>query len=84
VADSTDLSDTIATEAAAPQSSAADGQSASGRPIGDLIQAQQFLDARAAMRKRRRGLLYARAITPGALDDSGRPCGPTDFDGGFC
>jgi hypothetical protein len=84
VADPTDLTETIATEAASPQSSAADGQVATGRPIGDLIKAQQFLDARAAMRKRRRGITYTQLTTPGALDDGGQAVAPAggNFGGG--
>ena len=80
MADPTDLTDTIATEAVSPSSSSADGQSASARPIGDLIKAQQFLDAKAALKKRRRGITYTQLTTPGAIDLCGGPS--TSFDGG--
>jgi hypothetical protein len=67
-----DLTTTIETEAALPASSSADGQSASARPIGDLIKAQQFIDAKAVLKKRRRGLLFTKLVTPGAASDCGR------------
>ncbi len=82
MADPTDLSDAIATEAVAPSSSSADGQSASGRPIGDIIKAQQFLDAKAAMKKRRRGVLFTKLTTPGAVSDCGGALSGTDTCGG--
>lgn len=81
MADPTDLSTTIATEAATPQSSSGDGQSASARPIGDLIKAQQFLDARVVMKKRRRGILSTQLTTPGAIDLAGAQT-TTGFAGG--
>jgi len=85
VADPTDLSDTIAAEAALPISSSGDGQAATARPIGDLIKAQQFLDARAARKKRRLGIITRVMTTPGALDDGGRSISPGgNFAGGPC
>lgn len=72
MANPTDLSTTIATEAALPASSTSDGQSASGRPIGDLIQADQYLGNRKAITNRRRGMYLSRLIPPGAF--GGRAC----------
>lgn len=66
-----DLTTDISTQAVEPASSSADGQSASARPIADLITAQQYLDIRAANRKRRRGIGFARLTAPGAADDQG-------------
>jgi len=45
-----DLSDRIEQAAADPAAAAVDGQSVTDRPIGDLIEAQKFLDARAVGR----------------------------------
>jgi hypothetical protein len=81
VADPTDLTSDIAQQAVEPASSSGDGQSASGRSIGDLIKAQQFLDARVALRKRRRGITMTQLTTPGANDDGGRAT--TSFNGGI-
>lgn len=78
-----DLSSDIAQQAVEPASSAADGQSSSARPVGDLIKAQQFLDAKAVMKKRRRGLLMTRIVTPGPLDDYGRSGGSFDSPGSY-
>lgn len=67
----TDITSDIATQAVEPSSSSADGQSASARPIADLITAQQMLDNRIALRKRRRGIGLTRFTAPGACDDMG-------------
>lgn len=77
-----DLTSDIATQAVEPASAAADGQSASARPIADVITAQQFLDAKAAVKKRRRGVLFTKLVPPGALDDCGKS-GNTTFTGGL-
>ncbi len=83
----TDLTGDIAQQAVEPVASTADGQSNTGRAVGELIKAQQFLDAKAALANRRRGLTYTRLVTPGALDDCGRAVGgnfDNTFFGGFC
>jgi xanthine dehydrogenase iron-sulfur cluster and FAD-binding subunit A len=72
VPDATDLSSDLAQQAVEPASSSGDGHSASARPIGDLLKAQQALDARVTVRKRRRGMITTQLTTPGALDDAGR------------
>lgn len=82
MADSTDLTSDIAQQAVEPASSSGDGQSTSGRSIGDLIKAQQFLDGKRAMRKRRRGIRMTQLVPPGPLDDCGRATGGTTCDGG--
>lgn len=69
VADANDLTDIIATEAVSPVSSAADGQSASGRPIAELIAADKYLAAKAASKLGRRGLLFTKLLPPGPTGD---------------
>lgn len=64
----TDISEDISAQAVEPAASSADGQSASARPIADMITAQQFADNRAAIKKRRRGLTITTLTTPGACD----------------
>lgn len=84
MADANDLSSDIASQAVEPVSHSGDGVSTSGRPIGDLIKAQQFLDAKVAARKRRRGMVSTQLTTPPALDDGGRAVSDFDSGGGLC
>jgi len=76
-----DLSNDIAEQAVEPITSAADGQSATGRSVEELIRADQYLAGKAAAAKRRRGMMFSVFRTPGAGSDcnSGnafnRPCG---------
>lgn len=80
----TDLSGDIAQQAAEPVTVSADGQTTTARPVADVIAAQQYLDARAAVRKRRRGVLFTKLVAPGALDDGGRAAGAVaPFGGGI-
>lgn len=79
----TDLSDDIAQQAAEPASVSADGQTTTARPLADVIAGQQYLDARAAVRKRRRGVLFTKLVPPGAIDDGGRAAGIGGFGGGI-
>jgi hypothetical protein len=84
VADSTDLSADIAQQATEPVAVTADGQSTTGRGVADLIAAQQFLDARAALAKRRRGMLMTQLTTPGPVHDGGAAVSPVPpFGGGI-
>ena len=76
----TDLSATIATEAADPQSSASDGMSATGRNINDLIAADTYLAGVVARNKRRRGIALTKMIPPGALSDQGGVYGYGPFN----
>lgn len=79
-----DLTSDIATQALEPSSVSADGQSASARPVADLVTAQQFLDARSAMRKRRRGVTFTKLVPPGAACDEGRTgVGAFNTPGGY-
>jgi hypothetical protein len=81
VAEPTDLTDVIAEEAASPSSSASDGQSATGRPLADLIAADRYLAAKAAAQSRRKGLTFSKLIPPGTLPDGGCVIG-VPFGGG--
>lgn len=78
-----DLSADIAAQAVEPITSAGDGQSATGRAIGELIAADQYGAAKAAVRKRRRGLSFSRLVAPGALPDCGRAGASFDHPGGL-
>lgn len=75
-----DLSDTIEAAAALPASASVDGQSVTHRSVADLVAIDQYLAAKEAVRKRRRGVAFTKLIAPGALSDCGRAgtgcCGP--------
>jgi hypothetical protein len=75
-----DLSDDIAQQAVEPVTSAADGQSATGRAIGEIVQADQYVAGKTAAKKRRRGIRFAKIINPGALSDGGQGPGIGGFD----
>lgn len=80
-----DLSDTIAAQAALPITSSDDGQSATGQPLPNLIEADKYLAAKRARRKRTRGLFFNVITTPGTLDDGGMTKPGSGFSGGgFC
>jgi antitoxin (DNA-binding transcriptional repressor) of toxin-antitoxin stability system len=74
-----DLSNDIAQQAVEPIAAAVDGQSATGRPVADLIAADQYLAGKAAARRRRRGIRFTKLTTPGGLPDNGRT-GTGSFD----
>lgn len=78
-----DLSNDIATQAIKPIAAAADGQSASARPIDDLIKADQYLAGKAATSLRRRGIRFTKMIPSGPLSDAGRTSPVGDAFGGF-
>jgi len=67
----TDLSTDIATQAVEPVTSSGDGQSATARPIADMMLADQYLAAKAAMKNRRRGIQFAQMTNPGCPSDGG-------------
>ena len=75
-----DLSADIAQQAVEPAGVTADGQSTTARPIGDVLLAQNALDARANRSKRRLGITSRRLVTPGCLDIEGAANPP--FNGG--
>jgi len=75
-----DLSGTIETAAGRPQAASVDGLTVTGRSVLELIQADQYLAAKAAASKRRRGIRFSKAVNPGALSDAGGTLGGTsDF-----
>lgn len=80
MADPTDLADTIASEAQSVASSSADGQSATARSLGELIEADKYLAAKAARSSKRRGLLFTKLVPPPAIGDA--PQGSGGFAGG--
>lgn len=75
-----DLSTDIAQQAVEPVSVTADGQSTTARGIGELLVAQNALDARLNRNKRRLGLTRKRMVSPGCLDLEGAYIPP--FNGG--
>lgn len=77
-----DLNEQIVKQAAKPSASSTAGQSATARPIGELIDAQVFDQQRKAMSKRRRGARFTKFIPGGPLSDGGRASGAQPFDGG--
>lgn len=72
-----DLSTTITTAAGSPSAASNDGHSATARPIGDLITADQYLAVKAAMSTRRRGLRYSRIMSTGPAPV--QRCGPVNL-----
>jgi len=68
-----DLTQTIATAAATPAAAASDGQSATSRPIADLIAADQYLAGRVAAGNRQRGLSFSKIIKAGTMPDGTSP-----------
>lgn len=79
-----DLSNDIAEQALEPISSAADGQSATGRSVNELIKADQYLAGKVAARKRRRGMMFSVAQTPGAMPGGCVPPNPFGSSPGGC
>ena len=68
------IATTIETVAGEPISATSDGLTAVNQPIAALIAADQYLTTKTAVRKRRRGLIYAKLLPSGALSDNGRTC----------
>jgi hypothetical protein len=65
--DAIDLAPTVSTEATLPLTSAADGQSATGRSIQEIVLADQYVNNKAAVLLNRFfGLRMAPISTPGA------------------
>lgn len=79
----TDLTPTITQAASDPQSAAVDGQSATARPMGDLIAADQYLAQKsAAAVGKRRGIRFSKLLPSGPVSDQGGTQGPGTFAGG--
>ncbi len=66
-----DLSTTITTAAGDPASASVDGQSATSRPIADLILADQYLAGRVGITKKHRGIRFSKLLPAGCLSDQG-------------
>lgn len=64
-----------------PLTSGTDGQTATGRSVGDMIQGAQFAAGVKAARRGRRGIRFSKLINPGALSDGGRFHGSFDRPG---
>ena len=81
----TDLTPNITQGASDPASFTTDGQSATAKPIDQLIAADAYAGSGAiASRKRRRGLFFTKMLAPGAFPDNGGAClgGLNGFTGG--
>lgn len=64
-----DLSDDIAEQAVEPLTSAADGQSATGRSTGELLEADRYLGNKPARKTARRGIAFSKLIPPASISD---------------
>jgi hypothetical protein len=63
-----DLSPQIESIASGPADATVDGNRVVAQKLGDLIEADKYLSARAATRGRKRGLNLARFRPPGTVD----------------
>jgi hypothetical protein len=61
-----DLENTIETAAENPQSASVDGVTVTQRSLSELIEADKYLQAKKASRRKNRGLRYTRIVPPGA------------------
>ena len=61
-----DLEQTIETAAENPQSATVDGVTVTQRSISELIEADKYLQAKKALRRKNRGLIYTKIVPPGA------------------
>ena len=82
MAQPTDLAGEIASQAVEPSSSASDGQSATARPVADLIAADRYLAAKAAAVGRRKGMTFSKLVPPGCTPDVGQCVLGVPFGGG--
>lgn len=62
-----DLTETIKTAAAEPQSATVDGVSVSQRPLKDLIDADKHLAGKAAAGRKTVPIRFAKMVPPGAV-----------------
>jgi hypothetical protein len=60
-----DLSETIANAAGGPKAGTTDGFSVESHPLPDLIAADKYLGAKAAAKKKRKGLGFIKLIPEG-------------------
>jgi hypothetical protein len=66
MANPSDLEAAIETAAENPQSANVDGVSVTQRSISELIEADKYLEAKKAARRKNRGLRYTKIVPPGA------------------
>lgn len=78
----TDLTPQIEQAAADPQSASVDGQSATARPMADLIAADQYVASKASMATRRRGLRFSKILPSGPVSDQAGTRLGGSFSGG--
>ncbi len=81
----TDLTPEITQAASDPASASVDGQSATARPMGDLVMADQYLAGKAgAAVGNRRGIRFSKLLPAGPMSDQGetRPVGSSFSSGG--
>lgn len=62
-----DLSDQIESAASGPKQVTVDGTVVQSHDLAQLVQADQYLAAKAASRKRHRGMRITRMVPPGAV-----------------
>lgn len=75
-----DLSGDIKQAAQGPQSTSVDGLSVTDKSVAEKIAADQYLNGRAVMAKKTRGIRYSKMVPPGACSDAG---GTRGANGGF-
>jgi hypothetical protein len=61
-----DLEAAIETAAENPQSASVDGVTVTQRSLSELIEADKYLQAKKAARRKNRGLRYTKIVPPGA------------------
>lgn len=83
MATTTELTDDLVSQLSDPASSTADGQSATARPVGEVIKGITFGAAEKALAKRRRGMTFGKIIAPGPLCDNGGIVAVPPFGGGI-
>jgi hypothetical protein len=66
MANPSDLEAAIETAAENPQSANVDGVSVTQRSVSELIEADKYLEAKKAARRKNRGLRYTKIVPPGA------------------
>jgi hypothetical protein len=66
MANPSDLETKISDAADGPQTANVDGVSVTQRSLRELIEADQYLEAKKAARRKNRGLRYTKIVPPGA------------------
>ena len=66
----TDLEDTIEDSASKPASASSDAGSVSQRSLGELIEADRYLESKRARSRRSAGLSFRKIVPPGTISES--------------